>query len=132
MTAPASALLVAIAPGATIEERCRLLRSLGSEDPAAFVISANIYRRLMTKGQRAMTVAKIYPEPKRGSHSELKNSTEHFGFDKGYLSRARTVLRFAPDLADGVLTGSTSLDEAYKTARKSVGVIENHSSKMRP
>ncbi len=31
------ALLLAIAPGATIEERCRLLRSLGSEDPTAFV-----------------------------------------------------------------------------------------------
>ncbi len=48
------------------------------------------------------------------------------------VDKARTVLQSAPDLADGVLTGATSLDEAYKTARKSVGVIEYHSSKMRP
>ncbi len=34
------------------------------------------------------------------------------------MQQARTVLQFAPDLADGVLTGSTSLDEAYKTARE--------------
>ena len=110
------ALLVAITPGATMEERCRLLRSLDGEDPTAFVIFANIHRRHMTKGQRAMAVAMIYPDPvkiKRAGSSK----TEELGAG-AYLSYARTVLRFAPDLADGVLTGSTSLDEAYKTARE--------------
>ena len=34
------------------------------------------------------------------------------------LSRARTVLQYAPDLADNVLTGATSLDAAYQVARK--------------
>ncbi len=111
------ALLLAIAPGATVEERCRLLRSLGSEDPTAFVISANIHRRHMTKGQRAMTVAKIYPETSQG-----KKTSEDFSevASRRYINMARTVLRFAPDLADGVLTGSTSLDKAYKIARMSV------------
>ncbi len=116
------ALLVAIAPGATIEERCRLLRSLGSEDPTAFVISTNIYRRLMTKGQRAMTVAKIYPDTEKGGRGKKSsaNLAETAGFSQRRLQQARTVLQFAPDLADGVLTGSTALDEAYKTARKRV------------
>ncbi len=109
------ALLVAIAPGATIEERCRLLRSLGGEDPTAFVISANIYRRHMTKGQRAMTVAKIYPETEQGKQSTSVKITE---VSSGYLSHARTVLQHAPDLADNVLAGTTSLDAAYKTARE--------------
>ena len=36
------------------------------------------------KGPRARAVAKIYPEPKRGAHSELNKSTG-LGFDKAYL-----------------------------------------------
>ena len=71
----------------------------------------------MTKGQRAMAEAKIYPDPKRGAHSELNKSTGGLGFDKAYLSHARIVLVHAPDLAANVLTGAASLDEAYKTAR---------------
>ena len=114
------AVLVAITPGATMEERCRLLRSLDGEDPTAFVIFANIYRRHMTKGQRAMTVAKIYPDTGKGGRGKKSsaNLAETAGFSQRRLQQARTVLRFAPDLADGVLTGSTSLDEAYKTARE--------------
>ncbi len=77
----------------------------------------------MTKGQRAMAVAKIYPETEQGKQSTSVKITE---VSSGYLSHARTVLQFAPDLADGVLTGSTSLDAAYKTARKSAA-LERHS-----
>lgn len=42
--------------------RCRS-RSLGTprEDPTAFVLSANIHRRHITKGQHAMAVAMIHP-----------------------------------------------------------------------
>jgi hypothetical protein len=47
----------------------------------------------MTKGQRAMAVAVIYPEPKRGMHSELIKSTGNI--DNGYISRARTFLKWA-------------------------------------
>src|SRR4051812_9181962 len=37
----------------------------------AFIASANIARRRLTKGQKAMAWAMIYPEPKRGVHSQL-------------------------------------------------------------
>ena len=40
-----------------------------------------------------MVVAKLYPEPKRGMHSEFQNETE--AFSKAHLSRARTVLGYA-------------------------------------
>ena len=84
------ALLVAIAPGATVEERCRLLRSLGSEDPAAFAISANIYRRHMSKAQRAMTVAKIYPDTEKGGRGKKSslNLAEIAGFSQRRLQQA--------------------------------------------
>jgi hypothetical protein len=34
---------------------------LDGQDPVAYILSANINRRHMSKGQRAMVVARIYP-----------------------------------------------------------------------
>ena len=52
-------------------------RHLNGEDPTDFVFSQNIARRHMTKGQRAMAVAMIYPEPaklkRKGGSVETKN-----------------------------------------------------------
>ena len=78
----------------------------------------------MTKGQRAMAVAMIYPEPedahergkKGGQGKQLINSTA-LGFDKALLSHARTVLKHAPDLARQVLQGSAKLTAAHKAAK---------------
>jgi hypothetical protein len=72
----------------------------------------------MTKGQRAMAVAMIYPEPKRGEHSEFKNRTGGLGVSKAYLSNARAVLASAPDLAASVLSGTAKLDQAYAEAKR--------------
>ena len=58
----------------------------------------------MSKGQRAMAVAKILGD------GEYKNYT--LGVSKQYVSWARTTLENAPDLAANVLTGSGSLDDA--------------------
>ncbi len=67
----------------------------------------------MTKGQRAMAVAKIYPETEQGKRkTSLKNS--EVGVSRQYIGFARTVLRYAPDLADNVLAGLVSLDAAYQ------------------
>jgi ParB-like chromosome segregation protein Spo0J len=94
-------------------------RDLNGEDPKAFVLSANIHRRHMTKGQRAMAVAKIYPEPEkggRGKHAQLRETLSRT--EENNLSRARTVLRYAPELVDSVLLSQTcTLSEAYETAK---------------
>ncbi len=78
----------------------------------------------MTKGQRAMAVAMIYPDAKRsgraGNKKELNNST--INIDKGYISQARTVLIHAPSLADNVLAGAASLNDAYQEARNAKAI----------
>jgi hypothetical protein len=59
----------------------------------------------MTKGQRAMAVAMIYPEPKRGRGNKdaaLKGA-ETAGFSERRVQEARMVLKWAPELADAVL-----------------------------
>ena len=63
-------------------------RELNGEDPKAFVISATIYRRHLTKGQRAIAVAMVYPNPeklKRGGSSV----SEQQGIPKDSPSRPR-------------------------------------------
>lgn len=50
-----------------------------------------LQRRDLTKGQQAMALAMIYPEPKRGLHSEFRSRTVEVS--KARLSDARAVLR---------------------------------------
>ena len=64
-----------------------------------------------------MAVAKIYPEPARGrGKKDPAKGSEAVSFTR--IKEARAVLRFAPDLADNVLSGKTPLDTAYQTARQ--------------
>ncbi len=56
--------------------------------------------RHMTKGQRAMAVAKIYPEPEKGGRGKkLPANGEFSGVPSQRISEARTVLQYAPDPA---------------------------------
>ncbi len=78
---------------------------LNGQDPAAYIISVNLARRNLTKGQQAMALAMIYPEPAtlRRAASPVAG---HQNVSKQRLSLARAVLRAAPeDLAPLVLAG---------------------------
>lgn len=108
--------------GRNRREACRLAgiepetRMLNGEDQAAFIVSVNLNRRHMTKGQKAMALARIYPEPEKGGRG--KNSSISEGFHSGYLSMARTIIQFAPEKMDLVKSGAESLDAAYQAARQ--------------
>jgi len=55
----------------------------------------------MTKGQRAMAVAMIYPEPEkahRGKRTEAGKVLETKGFSPALLSQARPVLAYSQPL----------------------------------
>lgn len=51
----------------------------------------------MTKGQRAMAVAMINPDPERRGRGNKSSVAEEFG--SGRISMARTVLKWAPEMA---------------------------------
>lgn len=101
---------------------------LNGQDVTAYIISTNINRRHLSKGQRAMATAKIYPEPEKGGRG--KNCSVAEGFSKNHLSKARTVLNHAPELADSVLTGSLSLDKAYEQAKFRKEAANNHEAEF--
>jgi ParB-like chromosome segregation protein Spo0J len=89
---------------------------LNGEDPASFIVSVNLARRNLTKGQQAMALAMIYPEAPRGrghkdpARSALKGA-ETASFRR--LQEARAVLRDSRELAEAVIAGKP-LDEALK------------------
>ncbi len=89
------------------------------EDSTAYVILVNMGRRDMTKGQKAMVYAKIYPETtaKGGRGKALTGSTVS-GVDRSYINRARAILEHAPALVPNVVNVVESLNTAYETANK--------------
>lgn len=93
------------------------IEELNGADPIAYIVSANIARRHLSKGQRAMAIATLYPQPEKGGRGK-KNSLISKEFSTGSLSQARTVLAVLPDVAAAVLAGDTSLSDAYAEALK--------------
>jgi len=97
-----------------------------NSDPAAYIVSANLNRRNMTKGQQAMALAMIYPET--GAHKGKKNPAtkvlETSSFSRQRLDQARQVLHHSRALAEQVLAGSMSLDEALLSVRQAQNKIQ--------
>jgi ParB/Sulfiredoxin domain len=82
-------------------------------DSLAYIVSANLARRNLTKGQQAMAMAMIYPEGQKG-----KKVVENLNnFSRARLSQARTVLHHSRALAESVLKGTATLDETLATIK---------------
>jgi hypothetical protein len=97
---------------------------LNGIDPVSYIVSANINRRHMTKGQRAMALAILYPEK---GHGQTPNN---LGFATEYLRQARTVLKVLPETAQLVLAGKTVLNDAYAAARAQVMATKSEEQKF--
>jgi hypothetical protein len=124
--------------GRNRREACKIakvkpeVRKLNGEDPTAFVISANVHRRHMTKSQRAMAVAMIYPEPGkggRGKKSASSNSEVASGFSDRLIQQARYILANAPDLVKQVMDTSITVQAAYDEVQERLS--EANSSEAR-
>ncbi|MGH9958339.1 MAG: hypothetical protein ACREBC_14600, partial [Pyrinomonadaceae bacterium] len=72
-------------------------------------------RRNISKGQMAMALTKIFPEPEKGGRGKKVLLGKEFSAAR--LSQARTVLAHAPMLVDQVLIGGMPLNEAYEEAK---------------
>ena len=104
---------------AGITPRTRILET----DPTAYVLSANVHRRHLTKGQQAMATALAYPEPtnKGGRGKKSETSIKIIEVSSAYLTQARFVLRNCRDKAIEVLRNSKyPLTVAYEEAQEIV------------
>jgi hypothetical protein len=64
-------------------------------------------RRNITKGQKAMAHAILFPKPEKGGRG--KKAVATIGFSDSLLSRARIVLEHAPTLVEKVRDGFSGL-----------------------
>jgi hypothetical protein len=83
------------------------------EDQTAFILSRNMARRYLTKGQLAIVAAKVQPKARTASErGAMKGkssliSKELFPMvNEGALSQARVIVEYEPLLADDVLGGT--------------------------
>jgi ParB-like chromosome segregation protein Spo0J len=87
-------------------------------DLDAYVVSCNVERRHLAAGQRAMSVAMIYPDPEKGGRGKASRFRD--GLDdkalRNSVSKARAILRFSRSLAEAVMAGDLKLGDAYDQA----------------
>jgi ParB/RepB/Spo0J family partition protein len=83
----------------------------GDEDD--YALEGNLARRHLTKGQRAMIAAqsKLLVT---NNQTELSKVAE---VSRSGIAQASTVVKFAPDLVEQVISGALGLMEAYRTAQ---------------
>ncbi|MEU9000622.1 ParB N-terminal domain-containing protein [Streptomyces sp. NPDC048551] len=81
-------------------------------DPLRLIVSRNVFRRHVSKGQQAMITAMACSV---SGHSLRTLAKEH-GLSRSRLSVANVVLQHAPDLAENVRVGTLGLDAAHATA----------------
>ncbi|MFC8269670.1 plasmid replication/partition related protein [Streptomyces cinereoruber] len=84
------------------------------DNPRAFVLSSNVYRRHLSKGQQAMITAMACSV---SGHS-LRDLAKAHSLSRTRLSAANVVLTYCPDLAEQVRVGAYPLDAAYDIARE--------------
>jgi ParB/Sulfiredoxin domain len=93
----------------------RFERMNGHADPVAFILSNNVARRQMTKGQIAITIGRVrLLDSNNSTQAEMGRA---FGVAQSALAQAEIINRHAPELADQVLTRAITFDDAYTKAR---------------
>jgi hypothetical protein len=92
--------------------------TLNGEDQDAFIADANMDRRDLSKGQKAMIVAKRYPNDRKGGRgkTETANYAETAQLSMRRIQEARVVLNHCEQYVPLVIDGSMGLDEAYREA----------------
>lgn len=102
---------------------------------AAFIVSRNSARRHMTPSAVAMATAKTLAlsgqrANGRWKYRSIESGKSSTSSEKKSMSKAGTVIDHAPDLADAVVNGATSLDAAHTEAQRRKQAAESAEAKM--
>lgn len=114
---------------AKIEPRFETLEFADDEAVRAFVKSRS-ERRDLSKGEKAMGLAFLYPEPEKGGRGNKRKVGETPGFSERRLYDARAVLRHSLPLAEAVRDGTLKLDEALERIRNEKRELESAETRL--
>jgi hypothetical protein len=118
---------------AHVEPRFEVMQFEDDEAVKAFVADKSEHRNI-SKGQKAMRIAWLWPEPDRRGRGHKGKALETGAFSRQRLQQARTVYWHSPEYARAVRDGSMSLDEALQkvaTARKEMQSAEEQMTRVR-
>lgn len=99
-------------------------------DPVTFILSSNINRRHLTKGQRAMALAKTCSISEQSVRGIVNIAEPNGRLSTGYVSMGQIVLRYAPELSEAVLYRGMPLKEAYEKAQERKAAAQSDEAKL--
>lgn len=94
------------------------------DDPGGFVLSENVHRRHLTRGQQAMAVALVLQSIQKIQRGAAAKAAQESGVPKQRVSHALTVIDHAPEMVDAVMSGAMGLNGAYDTAQERKAAID--------
>lgn len=97
-------------------------------DPIAFILSNNVKRRHMTKGQAAMAVVETMALG--GKKLSTREAADSIDASHMRIVQASMVRQYAPDLVSGVLDGNEPLDKAYARAKERKAAASSTEARM--
>lgn len=100
-------------------------RDFASDDDVIAFVKSRSERRDLSKGERAMGMALLYPEPEKGGRGNKVKALETSGFSRQRLGQARQVLRFSPEMALAVRDGKMKLDEALAKVKDAQQAVQS-------
>jgi ParB-like chromosome segregation protein Spo0J len=95
-------------------------------DPDGYALAVNVARRNLSKGQIAIVAARA----RRLTGQTQQQAAAGYSISKPSVTHADVVLDHAPDLADQVLDGALSLNDAYAEARKRKLALDDAETRM--
>ena len=125
-----------IVDGRNREQACKLAgvepryEKMNGIDAAAFV-AARGNRRNISKGQQAIALAMLYPEPEKAGRKkkDANNDKETLQFSRMRLSQARQILAHSRDMAIAIRDGSIKFDEALNKIASEKRLLETSETK---
>ncbi len=106
--------------------------ALNGHDPIAYIISANVRHRHLTKSQQAMAMVMVkFLESKKYDYGKQGGAAEESGVSHSLLTQAFTVMEHAPDLAPEVMAKTKRLDVAYEEAKEKRRLAETLEERAR-
>jgi ParB-like nuclease domain len=102
--------------------------TLDGQDPVAFILSNNVHRRHLSRGQQAMAIAFAHPEQQQG---KKRTSIEKSEVAESRIRKARQVLKASRELAMAVLRGPPmTLDKALEQVIAAQKELESDEGKL--
>lgn len=103
-----------------------------NDDAVKTFIETRSERRDLSKGERAMGLALLYPEPERGrgKKDQARKGAETASISYRRIQEARQVRKHSRELAEAVRDGTTKLDDALEIVKRARDLVQTDETQL--